>query len=154
MKSLVSQLVFHVDFSNRPKNSNKKSVEIKLSVSQQVLPFAKNLSTSCATLVLSIATSAETIYQDIRLPYNVPPISCVTSTTRVMWGGTLLYLSALLAASPGVRGKLKVDTQTGLYTGFTVKISDQVPRQFCKQTLEKLEVSRKKTFRSLEYIVL
>ena len=62
-----------------------------------------------------------------------------------MWGVTLVYLSALLAASPGVGGKLKVDTQTGLYTGFTVKISDQVPRQFCKQTLEKLEVSKKKS---------
>ena len=47
----------------------------------------------------------------------------------------------MLYNSITVLARISVDPESGLYTGLTVKISDQVPRQFCKQTLDKLEVS-------------
>ena len=47
----------------------------------------------------------------------------------------------MLYNSSTVLARISVDPESGLYTGLTVKISDQVPRQFCKQTLDKLEVS-------------
>ena len=61
---------------------------------------------------------------------------------RTMFVVALVSLLVVLSTRPPgvVSSRLRVDPETGLYTGFTVKISDQVPRQFCRQTLDKLEV--------------
>ena len=72
-----------------------------------------------------------------RLKLAFPVFKCFSTTIF------LLALFGGIEKLSGVRASIASVDSNGVYNKLTVKISEQVPRQLCQQTLDTLEVSEK-----------
>ena len=73
-------------------------------------------------------------FSRLKLAFPVFKCFCTTVFLLALFGG--------IEKLSGVRASIASVDSNGAYNKLTVKISDQVPRQLCQQTLDTLEVSK------------